>query len=71
MAAQCDADRAHEQHGQHAQRRKIITDAEAVRNASPSPSLSPCMGAVGVLHGRSGVPYSAPYVLAPFSLPQI
>jgi hypothetical protein len=28
MAAQCDADRAHEQHGRHAQRRKIITDAE-------------------------------------------
>jgi hypothetical protein len=37
----------------------------------PLPFPLPLHGAVGVLHGRSGVPYSAPYVPTPFSLPPI
>jgi hypothetical protein len=38
------------------------------RSGRPYPSPSSCMSAAGAPYGRSGAPYSAPYVSVPFSL---
>jgi hypothetical protein len=46
----------------------FCTMHETDRSGRPYRSPSPCMAAVGAPYGRSGAPYSAPYVSVPFSL---